>query len=227
MTFLEQLEKFLLPLKRRIQLLVGRGTILQTNDSRKIQTVQASLLKGEIRDALERFQEYGFTSRPKSGAEAIVLFLNGERDHGVVIGVEDRRYRVKSLAEGEVAIYTDEGDKIHFKRGRIVELTTQTLKINASTKVEITSPLVTASGLMQVTGNVESAAKVTAAANVEAGANVVATAQVQAVSVAASGAVSGASVADATTTISALKAAYNSHKHSETGSLTGTTNAPV
>jgi len=43
-----------------------------------------------------------------------------------VIAVEDRRYRTKGLAEGEVALYTDEdgsgGHRIHFKRGNIIEL---------------------------------------------------------------------------------------------------------
>jgi phage gp45-like len=35
---------------------------------------------------------------------------------------------------------------IVLKRGRIVEITTQTLKINASTKVEVNSPLLQVNG---------------------------------------------------------------------------------
>jgi phage gp45-like len=62
----------------------------------------------------EYFQHYGFTSRPKQGAEAVVL-LQGNQI--IVIGSDDRRYRIP-VEDGEVALYTDEGDSIHFKRGR-------------------------------------------------------------------------------------------------------------
>lgn len=64
----------------------------------------------------------------------------------MVLVVADRRYRLKALAEGEVAIYTDEGDKIHFKRGRIIDIDTATLNIRASSAVNIDTPTLTQSG---------------------------------------------------------------------------------
>jgi phage gp45-like len=69
-----------------------------------------------------------------------------DRSHGVVIVVADRRYRLQALAAGEVAIYTDEGDKIHFKRGRIIDIETQTLNINAATAVNFNTPTITQTG---------------------------------------------------------------------------------
>ncbi|WP_431477838.1 phage baseplate assembly protein domain-containing protein [Massilia eburnea] len=58
----------------------------------------------------------GFTSVPKPGAEGVVVFVGGNRDHGLVIAVEDRRFRLKGLASGEVAIYDDQGQKVHLTR---------------------------------------------------------------------------------------------------------------
>ncbi|MGH3443611.1 MAG: phage baseplate assembly protein V, partial [Nitriliruptorales bacterium] len=56
------------------------------------------------------------------------------------------RYRLQSLAPGEVAIYTDEGDKVHFKRGRVIDIETGTLNIRASQAVNIDTPTLTQSG---------------------------------------------------------------------------------
>lgn len=49
-------------LLRRVRLIVGRGTLHRTNDAGAVQTVQAEFLKGEVRDGMERVQNYGFTS---------------------------------------------------------------------------------------------------------------------------------------------------------------------
>ena len=139
------------PIIKRVRLMLGRGVIRLVLDNEGIQKMQVSLLKNEIRSALERFQEYGFTSNPKPGAEAAIMFLGGMRDHGIIVGVEDRRYRIKGLASGEVAIYTDEGDKIHLKRGNEIEVTTnkytvncQDYEVNASNKATFNTPLVRA-----------------------------------------------------------------------------------
>ncbi|MFX7731855.1 hypothetical protein ABTK10_20205, partial [Acinetobacter baumannii] len=43
-------------------------------------------------------------------------------------------------------MYTDEGDSIHMKRGRIVEVTTETFVLNASKKVILKSPEVKSTG---------------------------------------------------------------------------------
>jgi len=112
-----------------------------------IKRFTASGRSGETIADREYFQHYGFTSRPLAGAEAIVI---REGNHLVMIASDDRRYRI-SLEAGEVAIYTDEGDKVHLKRGRKIEivggnevtLTTKEAKVTASTACEVTSPAVT------------------------------------------------------------------------------------
>jgi len=84
----------------------------------------------------EYFQHYGFTSRPKAGAEGIVIFKG---NHFIMIASEDRRYRV-GIEEGEVCLYTDEGDKIHLKRGREIRIQTGgKLTVEAANEVNVTA----------------------------------------------------------------------------------------
>jgi phage baseplate assembly protein V len=79
------------------------------------------------------------------GAEAIVGFLGGDSSHGVALVVADRRFRPLNLKPGEVAIFTNEGDSLILRNGRIAELTTGTFRVNASEKIEFNSPIVEAS----------------------------------------------------------------------------------
>lgn len=132
----DSLNRWFRPWSRRIMTMVRRLTVSGSNDALGLQRLQIETLAGVTQDGVERVQNYGFTSRPKKGAEGVVLYLGGNSDHGVVIAVDDMRYRVK-VEEGEVAIYTDEGDKIHFKRGNKIDITTGTLTINASAKVNV------------------------------------------------------------------------------------------
>lgn len=140
-------DRLLGPLKRRIMLMIGRSVVALVNDGLKLQGLQLTLLADEVRDDVERFQNYGFTSHPHPGAEAIAACVAGNRDHVVVLAVDDRRYRLQPLEQGEVAIYTDEGDKIVLQRGGTIEVT-------ASTAVRLVTPLVECTGDLQVGGNV-------------------------------------------------------------------------
>src|SRR6266568_5083685 len=99
---LETLNKLVSPLKRRVMLMVGRAVLCAVNDDAKIQRTQISLLEGELRDQVERLQQYGFTSHPHVGAECVAVFVGGSRDHGLVIAVDDKRYRLTALKRGEV-----------------------------------------------------------------------------------------------------------------------------
>ena len=150
--------QLLAPLARRIRLLTARAVITVINDALKMQAVQVKLLDGEVCDNVERFQNYGFTSVPFSGAEGVYLSIGGDRDHGVVICVDDRRYRLKSLQPGETALYDDQGQKVHLTRNGIVVdaagklVTVQsatTVTIKASTKVRMETPL------LEVTGEIK------------------------------------------------------------------------
>lgn len=144
---LQQIQSAIKDLRRRVFLGVARGVIRAVNDSSELQECQLGLLAGELRDGMERFQEYGYTSVPLPGAETAAVFVSGNRDHGIIVATDDRRFRLKNLAPGEVALYTDEGDQIVFKRGRKIQ-------IDAGTKVTITAPLTKLVGDLEVTGDI-------------------------------------------------------------------------
>lgn len=107
----------------------------------------------------ELFQHYGYTSAPLPGAEYIAIPVGGNSKHTVVIASEDARYRI-TLKDGEVAIYSDEGDHVHLKRGRVIEVETETLLVKAGTKVRFETPLIETTGQIQAEGNIQSAAEV-------------------------------------------------------------------
>lgn len=159
MGLMDSLQRLLAPIWRRLRLIVSRGVVHRSNDTSKLQVVQLGLLAGETAE-MERFQQYGFTCRPLDGAEAIALAVGGSRGHLVAIAVDDRRYRMTGLKNGEVALYTDEGDVVHFKRGRIVSVNVgqdleatvgnnvtltagNTVDVDAGTKIAATAPEVT------------------------------------------------------------------------------------
>ncbi|MCD7099125.1 phage baseplate assembly protein V [Stenotrophomonas sp. MMGLT7] len=134
-------------LANKLRLMISRAVINLVKDSAKLQEVQISLLEGESRSTAERFQQYGFTSVPLPGAEALAIAVGGSRSHLVVIAADDRRHRLGGLQGGEVAIYTDQGDRIHIKRGGTIE-------IHASSQVLIDCPRVEMTGDLVVAGDV-------------------------------------------------------------------------
>lgn len=107
-------------MRNKVRLMVGRAIIALVNDTGAVQTAQVQLLADEVQDDAERIQQYGLTSKPHAGAEAVVVFAGGNRDHGLIIAVEDRRYRLTGLEDGEVALYDDLGQKFHMRRNGIV-----------------------------------------------------------------------------------------------------------
>lgn len=107
-------------LARRITNMLSRGVVTLANAAGKMQTLQVALLDDESKDGVEHFEPYGLTSCPKPGAEVLAAFLDGDRSHGVAIVAADRRYRVKDLKAGEVAIYDDLGHIITLTRTGIV-----------------------------------------------------------------------------------------------------------
>ncbi|MBU9231448.1 phage baseplate assembly protein V [Burkholderia multivorans] len=107
-----------------------------------VQLAQVDGLAGETTPDIELFQHYGITSNPPAGTMAVVLPLGGKTSHGVIVATENETYRIQGLQSGEVAIYTDEGDSIVFRRGRIIDITTETLNITASKKITMDTPVV-------------------------------------------------------------------------------------
>lgn len=104
----------------RISTLLARGTVALANAATKLQTLQVRLLAREDKDGMEHMEGYGLTARAHPGAEVLAGFLGGDRSHGVVLVVADRRYRVTGLASGEVCLYDDIGHQVLLGRDGIV-----------------------------------------------------------------------------------------------------------
>jgi len=117
--------------------LVARGVITLVDDESRMQSVQASLLEGELAGGVERFQNYGFTSVPLTGAEIAVVFVGADRSHPIVVAADDRRYRMAGLEPGEVAVYHRNGDFIHLKNDNSIAVSTKRLDIIAAAEVNI------------------------------------------------------------------------------------------
>lgn len=128
----------------------GKGGAINT--AGPVQLLDGEGLQDEPLRSAELMQHYGFTSTPPDGFMFVAVPVGGKTAHSVMVATEHGTYRMKSLKTGEVAIYTDEGDSIVLKRGRLIEVTTQTLRINtqvmevnASSKIDLNTPMVTCS----------------------------------------------------------------------------------
>lgn len=131
-----------------VKLAIGRAVLRAVSDKPGRQFVQFEALQNEVKDGIERVQQYGFTSHPIPGASVVFVCVGSNRDHPVAIAVDDPRYRKANMSPGEVAIYTDEGDYVHLKRGRIVEINTDKLVVKASNSVRMETPI------LEVTGHI-------------------------------------------------------------------------
>lgn len=186
----------------------------------------------EEHNGKEQWQQYGFASRALKGMELLFFRLFG---WVVVTHTEDRVHR-PALADGEVCLYTDEGDSITLKRGRIIEVvagakvkvTAPTVEVVASIKVTLTTPLVDISQDVKIAGKLDVTGASTFASTVVATGLVTATAGVAAPGgvTAAAGVPAAGTMADSAGTMAAIRTKYNTHTHPENGTGGGTTSAP-
>lgn len=141
-----------------------RGTLNLVKSADNIQKVQVSGLADETLQDVEFMQQFGLTSVPPAGTQVVVLPMGGATTHSIVIATENGSFRVKNLQSGEVAVYDESGSSIILKKGRLIEIDCDVLKINAAKKVEIASPLVEASEAFKAGGDITTKADVKAGA---------------------------------------------------------------
>lgn len=110
----------LAPVARRLRLSIGRAVVTGIHDDGKIQTAQVKLLDGEVRDGVEVLLQYGVHSRSPGQPEGVYLSVGGDRDHGVLINIADRQFRLVGIKPGEVALGDDLGQKVYLTRDGIV-----------------------------------------------------------------------------------------------------------
>ena len=67
--------------------------------------VQVKAGDGERFDATELWQQFGFTSRPPAGSEAIVVLVDGNPDQAIAVAGTSRADRPGGLAAGDACLH--------------------------------------------------------------------------------------------------------------------------
>jgi phage baseplate assembly protein V len=112
-----------------------------------VQRARVEGLPNESRDAVERWQDYGFAGNPLDG-QGLRLEVGG---HTVVIKL-DRLASRPRLAAYEVCVWHEEGHKITLKSGGKIVMDCTELVVNASTSVTLNTPTITGTGNATVAG---------------------------------------------------------------------------
>lgn len=120
---LDQLQHLLRPLATRVANAMARAVVNLVDDGKKLQILQLGVLAGETIDGAEHHQPYGFSSVPLAGAEAVMVFPNGDRSHPLVIVASDRRYRPTGGEAGQVNLYHYSGSKVTMLANGDIQLT--------------------------------------------------------------------------------------------------------
>jgi len=123
-----------------------RGASTRVNPASPVSLVQADGLMKRADSSRRDVPALWVFQRSAAGTMAIFLPVGGKTSHCILIGSEHAASRIKTLASGEVAIYTAEGDSIVMKNGHLIEINTQSLQINASTSVQMNTPLLKVTG---------------------------------------------------------------------------------
>lgn len=85
------------------------------------QHCQVKTAAGEILNDVAFLEPYGFTAKPKKKSETLIFNVNGNKFNNVVLNIGSRELRFKKLNDGEVAMYDDSGNLLHFKNGGIID----------------------------------------------------------------------------------------------------------
>lgn len=110
-------------LENQLANIASRSVVQLVNDGKKLQLLQLGVLDEVDSDDAEHHQPYGFSSVPLNGAEAVVIYPNGDSAHPLVVTVSDRRHRPTGGEPGEVTMYSHTGAKAVFKENGDIEMT--------------------------------------------------------------------------------------------------------
>ena len=122
-------------LYQRILHAIGRGRITTGNDTGGVQVQQVRLGPDEIKDGVPRLAEFGLTSMPPVGSDAVLVFIGGET--------------MLYSQDGKSVYITAAGGIIVEAKGQAVTVNNATtVTINAATKVRMVTPL------LEVTGDI-------------------------------------------------------------------------
>ena len=143
--------------------MIGGGRKTTGTDTGSVQEMQVQMGGNEIRDKTPRIAEFGFSSNPPDGSDAVVVFFGGDRSQGIVIATGHQATRIKNLLPGESALYDSIGKKIYLSAsGIVIEAGGQPVTISNASAVTITSSgPITLNGNVRVNGTITASGAVT------------------------------------------------------------------
>lgn len=124
-------------LYRNIKMMLGIGRVTATSDDGVIQKLQYRTPL-EVRSSTPRMAEFGFSSLPPVGSDAVVVFPGGDRSNPVIIATNHKSYRHTGLQEGESVLYDQWGQYIKLTESGIeVEANGKPVTVSNATTVTI------------------------------------------------------------------------------------------
>jgi phage baseplate assembly protein V len=156
MVTIRDVQKLLAPLARRVRLIADRAVVTLVNDALQRQNLQLKVLADEGADDVERFQNYGHSSVPPTGSEAVVLGIGGARAGLVAIAVEDKSVRPTDLEAGDNCLYHLEGHRILLLKDGAIAIEAKAVTLTATEKFTIISTDTEIQGPLHVTGLITS-----------------------------------------------------------------------
>lgn len=147
------IDRELAPVRRRLRSMANRAQVTGVVESLQRQNLQLQIENDEAVDDIERFQNYGMTSHPPVGSEAVVMALKGSLDQRVAVAVEKKDLRPKG-EPNDVIVYHAEGHNMRLtSNGKIIVTATDVI-FNASNSFRIISPENIIQGPLHVTGGI-------------------------------------------------------------------------
>ena len=144
------------PLRSQVRSMVRIGRLSLVNENEPVQKGQALLPDGGVSDNVLRMQDYGFTSVPPVGAQA--LFLLAGQGTLTAIRADAPKGRPKGLP-GESIMYTKFGHRFHMKADGSLEIEAPngsklTIKVDGAVEMFSASGVINVLGDLHVSGQV-------------------------------------------------------------------------
>lgn len=141
--------------------LVVRGVVHRLDDTGPSQALDVETHEGVLRSGVLVLLPYGLASAPAAGGLTVLLAVGGDQGDMVALPVAGgTRYAV---GEGEAALYTDEGTRVHLRAGGVVEIAAATeVVVTVGATVWRVGPAgVSITGNLAVNGNIAATGTIT------------------------------------------------------------------
>jgi phage baseplate assembly protein V len=122
MSIFSDVSRMMESLRKKTFLMVGRGELKTSDASKNTAKMQGEFLKDEIISDIEKMEDYGFSSCPEAGAQIVAIFIDGNREQGLVIRSHDRKYKPTDLQPGEACMYHKNGSRVTMKADGSIEI---------------------------------------------------------------------------------------------------------